>query len=572
MITSSVRLLGDVPTLFVDGSPQPGVAYITYLQERNCYADFAAAGYRLFSFTAYFGDQGINAVSGIHPFSPGIFDREGEADYSRFDDTVGLILAARPDALILPRVNMALPAWWELRHPEACNDTGLRGAHPRSCFSSGAWRQETERCLRALVAHVEESPYRDHIVGYQLAGGNTEEWFSFDQKGSQGPASRERFARECPGGSETDYRQFLGDVVADAIARFAAVAKECTGRRLVVGSFYGYTLECPSWRCCHQSLRRLLECPDIDFLCSPSSYMNQRRPGQDWANMTVLDSLKLHGKLYFAECDTRTHLAKPLPECRADACEPGTYCDGLWLGPKSPDVSRWLLRANFARQLAHGTASWWFDMWGGWFADEAILREMAAFAAIAEEDLRAPSRASAAQVAVLADERGFAHLDDSVLARRCCYDNRLPLGLVGTPYDIYDVADFPAVRERYRAFVFLCPFRTPAMAEAMEHCRRSGLPFLVADETSADLSVATLRTFYRAHGVHCWCDTDDVVHASARYLAIHAATAGEKCLILDGPRRVTPLLDPGDSFHADRIVLDLEAFETRVFRLEPGAR
>ena len=88
MITSSVRPLGGVPTLFVDNAPQPGLAYITYLQERHRYADFAAAGYRLFSFTAYFGDQGINAVTGIHAFSPGIFDQEGQADYSRFDATV----------------------------------------------------------------------------------------------------------------------------------------------------------------------------------------------------------------------------------------------------------------------------------------------------------------------------------------------------------------------------------------------------------------------------------------------------------------------------------------------------
>jgi beta-galactosidase len=569
MITSSVQSLGGVPTLFVDDIPQPGLAYITYLQERHRYADFAAAGYRLFSFTAYFGDQGINAVTGIHSFSPGIFDQEGQADYSRFDATVNLILEHRPDALILPRVNMALPAWWELAHPEACNDTGLRGVHPRSCFSSAAWREETERCLRALIAHVKESPYRDQIVGYQIAGGNTEEWFSFDQKGSQGPASRERFARECPGGSETDYRQFLGEVVADAIAHFAAVAKECTGHQLVVGSFYGYTLECPSWSNGHHALQRLLECPDIDFLCSPASYMNQRQPGYDWANMTVLDSLKLHGKLYFAEYDTRTHLTKPLAECRQDACEPGTYCDGLWLGPQSPHVSRWVLRANFARQLTHGTGSWWFDMWGGWFADEAMMREMAAFVAIGEDALRAPSRASTAEVAVLVDERASAHLDNPGLARRCIYENRRPLGLTGTPYDIYSIADFAAIRERYRAFVFLCPFRTPAMAEAMDHCRRAGLPLLVADEDSPDLSVAALRSFYREHGLHCWCDTDDVVYASSRYLAIHAAAAGAKCLRLDAPRRITPLLDAGDGFVADRIELTLQAFETRLFRLAP---
>jgi len=365
MITSAIKPLGGVPALFVNGTAQPGLAYITYLPERNCYADFAAAGYRLFSFTTYFGGQGINAVSGIHSFSPGIFDREGVPDYSLFDAAVDRILASCPGALILPRVNMALPRWWELAHPEECNDEGLRGDHPRSCFSSVTWRRDTETFLRALIAHVENSPFRDHIIGYQIAGGNTEEWFSFDQKGSQGRASRERFAQAFPEGtSGATYRQFLSDVVADAIAHFAAVVKECTDRRLIVGSFYGYTLEVPFWESGHHALRRILNCPDIDFLCSPASYMNQRQPGYDWANMTALDSLHLHGKMYFAEYDTRTHLTRPLAECRTDACEPDTYNNGVWLGPGSPDISRGVVRANFSRQLSHDDAriSDWSDI------------------------------------------------------------------------------------------------------------------------------------------------------------------------------------------------------------------
>jgi beta-galactosidase len=572
MTTSTIRRLGGVPTLFVNGKAQPGLAYITYLQERNCYADFAAAGYRLFSFTTHFGDQGINAVTGIHAFSPGIFDAEGEADYSLFDETVAEILKACPDAQILPRVNMALPTWWELKHPEACNDTGLRNDHPRSCFSSGRWRDATEAYLRDLIAHVEASPFRDHVIGYQIAGGNTEEWFSFDQMGSQGPASRERFARECPGErSEAEYRQFLSDVVAESIVHFAGVAKECTGRRLVVGSFYGYTLEVPFWESGHHALQKILNCRDIDFLCSPASYMNQRQPGQDWADMTVLDSLKLHGKLYFAEYDTRTHLTKPLAECRENSCEPDTYCAGVWLGPDSPEVSRGVLRANFARQLSHGHGSWWFDMWGGWYADEAIMRDLATFVSIAEEALSAPSRASTAQVAVVVDERAYAHLSDRTLAQRCCYHNRRPLGLTGTPYDIYDVSDLGAIRERYQAFVFLCPYRTPAMAAAMQDCEAHGVPILVADEQAPDLSVERLRDFYKRQNLHCWCDTDDVIHASAHYIAIHAATTGEKRLRLDATRRITPLLDPAPSFAANRIVLTLQAFETRLFRLDPLA-
>lgn len=569
MTNSNIKIHGGVPTLFVNGTAQPGLAYITYLPERNCYADFTTAGYRLFSVTAYFGDQGINAVTGILPFSQGIFARIRQADYSSFDTVINQILSTCPDALIIPRVNMALPSWWELEHPEECNDEGTRGSHPRSCFSSSKWRQDTEVLLREFIAHVENSPFREHIIGYQLAGGNTEEWFSFDGKGSQGSVSRKRFSEFYPKEtSEFTYRQFLSNIVAESIVYFAAVVKECIARRLIVGSFYGYTLECPFWQSGHHALQLLLKCPDIDFLCAPSSYMNQRQPGYDWACMTVLDSLTLHGKMFFSEYDTRTYLTRPLAECRVVACEPGTYHDGVWQGPKSPEVSRWLLRANFARQLTHGTGSWWFDMWGGWFADQEIMHEMAEFLVIAKDALLISAKRSVAEVAVVVDESSYAYITDNAISRRCCYENRRPLGLTGTPYDIYDVADFAAIRLRYSAFIFLCPFLTPGMAMAMDDCREHCRSFLVADRQHPDLSIEKLRNFYRQEKLHCWCDTNDVIYVSSHYLAIHATTAGQKCLHLDATYKVTSLLDPDVSFTGDCITMTLKDYETKLFKLQ----
>lgn len=569
MVTSHIANHGGVPTLFVNDRPQPGLAYITYLPEHNCYRDFAQAGYRLFSFTCYFGDQGINAVSGISPFAPGIFSVKGRPDFTPFDEGVKAILAARPDAFIFPRVNMALPRWREDEHPDDCNGSGYGDGPRRSCFSSSAWREQSADFLRQLIHHVENSPWRDHIIGYQIAGGNTEEWFSFDQKGSVGPAARALFAQGHGGNAgEHAFRQFLNDVVAEAICHFAAVAKECTAHRLVVGSFYGYTLEVPFWTSCHHALKKVLASPDIDFLCSPASYMNQRQPGFDWANMTVLDSLKQHGKLYFTEYDSRTHLTKPLSECRENACRPGTYDSGVWLGPASPAVARGVIRANFARQLTHGHASWWFDMWGGWFADPDIMRDMASFVRIARQDLGNPQRQSKAQLAVIADENAYALSNDNALARRCCYDNRRPLGLCGTPYDIYDVADFPAIADSYQAFVFLCPHLTPAMADAIAHCRQQQQPSLVTDAEQPDLSTAQLRQFCRQAGLHCYCESDDVVYVNEHYIAIHANSTGSKRLLLDRPRRITPLLDPGDSCNASHLDLALQAYETRLFQLD----
>ena len=61
-VTSKVDFLGGVPTLFVNGKPCVGMAYITYLWENACYRSFSDAGYRLFSLVAQFGDRFLNTV------------------------------------------------------------------------------------------------------------------------------------------------------------------------------------------------------------------------------------------------------------------------------------------------------------------------------------------------------------------------------------------------------------------------------------------------------------------------------------------------------------------------------
>ena len=573
-VTSHVARHGEAPTLFVNGKPLPGLAYITYFEERNHYRDFAEAGYRLFTFATFFGDQTINETTYFHPLSPGIFSVREQEDYSSFDQSVADILAACPEAMIFPRVNMSPPAWWEDENPDECNDAGCR-QHPerrRLSFASLIFRQQAAEWLHRLIAHVESQPWRDSICGYQIACGNTEEWFAFDQAGSVGPAARRRFQEE--GGNPDDlpaFRRFLSRQVADTIADLAAVVKRETGRRLAVGSFYGYTLETPWWQSGHHALMRLLDCPDLDFLCSPISYMNTRAPGLDWPAMTVLDSVKLHGKAYFAELDTRTHLTRFADECRPNSIEPNTYHYPLWQGPQTPDLSRWVLRQNIARQLTHGYNSWWFDMWGGWFDSPELMQEMRDLLLLAQQHLDDRRRSSRSQVAVILDENAYAELtpDTQPLAMAICYHGRTPLGLAGAPYDIYDVSDFETIQGRYRAFVFLAPAHTPALDQALERCRQWQLPTLCFDATThTSLNTDTLRDFYRRAGVHLWTDTDDVIYASDTLLAIHAHTAGTKRITLPEPRAIRPLLPAAaDLPVSDTLTLTLQTGETRILRL-----
>lgn len=82
--------------------------------------------------------------------------------------------------------------------------------------------------------------------------------------------------------------------------------------------------------------------------------------------MLPVDSVKLHGKLYFSENDTRTHLSRPVNDTT-------WYTQPVWFGPDTEQGSLDILKMHFARLLLKGQAGWWFDMWGGWFDTPGYL-------------------------------------------------------------------------------------------------------------------------------------------------------------------------------------------------------
>lgn len=569
MITSCVQTYNGLPTLFINGKPVRDPAYTTYLPERNEYKEMAATGSHLYTLTIYFGAQCINETSQIHPFAPGIFDKKGEADFSVPDREIRRILDADPEALIFPRINTSLPRWWEEENPDELNDEGYKGNRRRCCFSSKKWLHAVEEGLRLTVEHVEASDYVDHIFGYQVAGGQTEEWISFDNKGSIGLRAREAWEREKkPGDGEAEFYEYLSRVTCDNIAYLSGKMKEFTGRKLVIGSFYGYTFETPYRASCHAALSRLLRCPDLDFLCSPMSYAGTRKHGVDHACMTVLESILLHGKLYFNETDERTHLTRPLCECRENACEPGTYIGGVWEGPKDAFTARHLLRNDFGRHMAHGNNFWWFSMWGQWY-DEDMLADFGEAVKILREEKEDKKRGLRTDVAVFVDET-FHFLSHNGTEGAAAHQFRIPLGSAGTSYASYEISDFEEVYRNYRAFILIEPQKTEGMNQVKEKLAAEGRPFMVVTNET-ELSSALFRDFYRANGVHLYVESDDVIHAGWGSLSIHASEAGEKTVRLPEKMRIQPCYGEGEAFEADEIRVTMKQYETRLFRLLPLA-
>ena len=264
---SSIENYGGVPTLFINGEPQPALAYMTYFQENNEYESFTLAGYELFSLPVFFSTRGINTLSNISPFEQGIFEIKGEPNFEIFDQNIETILEQNSNAYILPRMNISMPTWWEEENPTEVNITE-DGESKRESFYSEKWRKDAGELVLQFIKHINQSDYRDRILGYQIACGNTEEWFHFDLNGGIGPAAErgfEAFIKQMYPDEVGDYDglpkfksdnevitddlhhwrflEFCSLAVADAISYFSGLVKEATNYQLIVGTFYGYGLE-----------------------------------------------------------------------------------------------------------------------------------------------------------------------------------------------------------------------------------------------------------------------------------------------------------------------------------------
>ena len=108
---SRIEFKNEKPYINIDGKLHSPLAYTTYFDECGEFSDFIKNGYRMFFVNVSFTDLPINNVTGFSPFLTGVF--EGETpDYNEFDGVVRKIISQCPDALIFPRINIAMPRKW----------------------------------------------------------------------------------------------------------------------------------------------------------------------------------------------------------------------------------------------------------------------------------------------------------------------------------------------------------------------------------------------------------------------------------------------------------------------------
>ena len=615
------------PTLFVDGVPQFVFAYLNHAGDRS----------RLYEQMAQIGVRFFTAGAGIGASSDGF-------DPSSCDQPYLQILRHQPEALIIPRVGVTAPRWWLEQHPaeSVVFDDGTTG--PQSMFSE-AWLRDACQWIETYARYVRASPYADHVLGIHICSGVSAEWQSWglwsDQRGDfSAPAvrawraylrrkygtdaelsrawgraasltavtapSRQRretpspFLRQPPEWQDViDFYDFYWRGTARAIEALARAAKRGGGQDWLVGFFYGYAIQYGGkmQESQHLGMRQVMDCPDIDFFCSPCMY-SQRAPGGTSTFMSFTESLKLRHKLWLDEADNRTHLAKN----RLSAAE-------------SLNETLDILKREFAHVVCRQAGVWWFDMQGGWYDAAEVLDLMRRMRVFGETN-RSRWRPEAEVAVFIDDKSSYRVAPEAGFLHGGITQFLAEMPRLGAPYDTFVLADIARLPspDRYRLLVFPLAFDLTADERtAIDRLKADGRTLLfigpsgigrcengrvthdprfsrelttVAPETQGWQSVdngswrlewtpeprppsAKLRTIARAAGVHLFHDQNDALYAGEGLIALHAKAGGVKTIRFREARRVRELFaDDAEPVVADHLTFPLDANQTRCFAVD----
>jgi hypothetical protein len=499
-----------VPTLLVNGQPFNGMAYAAYDPLLPVLRDFTRVGVKVFS---------VPGTPTEARFPPdGTWSESGKYDFSKMDRRVKLILEANPQAYFFPRLDLYTPVWWRARHPDdlATVDPGdgkpvpfRYGVGGAPSWASPAWRKDTVEGLRRLIAHVESSAYADRCIGYHIASGISNEWFMWDERpqhlldyspanaaafrqwlrakyGTTGrlqkawgdsavtfnsaaiPPTARRSRAELgvlrdPAKEQAviDYYLFYSEMVADTICYLAKAVKEFTKGEKIIGAFYGYTLQLCGPDSGHLALGRVLDSPDVDFLCSPSSYAFRQVGGEGTSHfMAPLASVQLHGKLWFDENDIRTSITGG--QLGRDGMPANLAGDILQQDKELANV------------LTAGAAQWWFDVAGNRYDHPVLSERLSQLTANASAALRL-DRSPMDQVAMVIDERSLCYLRrDDPLGGQLLVQQLPALARIGAPVGHYLVSDLPRIADR-KVFLMMNSFApTAADRAAIDALKRNG--------------------------------------------------------------------------------------------------
>ena len=404
--------------------------------------------------------------------------------FAAFSRNAGALLKSVPDAKIIIRI------WASYEgddYRKLFPDSLLATPSGNTVWKNGEqhannltdWKLYLAERVRGFLEKVGESRFAPHIAGVYVAAMNTGEWwywkdgaFFWDYSktrqeafrnyllakyGREGlkkaaaryqakdeedlfrlPTRKERAGRVVPCSRVADYYQVLNLPVTNAAKYLAKVIKAVSGGRLLAGMEILTGLNTMNVNGT-VFVNQLLDCPELDFLGAPSPYP-LRYAGGFSPQRAVDGSLRLHGKMFLAEDDFRTHITYGTPA--------GQGCPA-----PTPEKSAKNLRRQGMSAILRGHNSYLMEFGGRWFTHPAVLQEIARLNRL--RDVVAGFKADRqAEIAVVSDQEsqiyGNYFANPTELREKS-------LPFLGADHDFYELRDIlrPEVFRRYKLIVFL---------------------------------------------------------------------------------------------------------------------
>jgi len=253
-----------------------------------------------------------------------------------------------------------------------------------------------------------------------------------------------------------DYFTCQHQVVARDIVHFCGVVKKSWPRPIITGTFYGYYFSVfgREQQGGHLDEADVLNSSNVDYLSGPQAYYSTlfRDPGGTGQSRGVLESCRLHGKLWLDEMDQAPHI-----DARRSIMESGEVHRA-----SRPEAIA-IMRRNVMQTMIHGMGLWFYDFGysnqSGWWNDPQLLEEIRAHKRIFDRYSTKPYR-SVADVLLVYNTDVFYHVTDAQQASGLVswsLTNELSAQMyhTGVAFDQVYLSDLRlADLSRYRAIVF----------------------------------------------------------------------------------------------------------------------
>ena len=548
----------------IDGKIFPPLSFKTFRAcERNI-SDFYRAGIKLFCIVECAIDNSLGRPYSL--FGESWLDDE-TYDFSVTDRQIELFIENAPDGYFALMLSVDTRKWWlEKRqgYPDSFRELAKMEADEE-------WRRLAAKYMQALLRHVEEK-YGDRFFGYFIFCGTTTEWFSEDSREEPTDIVREAYKNWCGDSSaeipdreaceaaedvifldkESDkevikYRKFQAWQRTDTILYFANKAQEILEHKKLVGVYFGYIFELHSprlWNTGYLDYERIFKSHDIDMIANPISY--EFRGQNDGSHGMVTDTtLAVHNKICFYEHDQTTSVVP-------DMIEGVRFVHPNKCATVEEDIN--LLRRDFLLAMSRGCATWWFDMFGGWFYDKRFMDEIKRMIEITERFANMEYR-SESEIAVVVDPESMYYVNknsklNEILIRR----QKEGLSEIGAPYDLVSACDLGSLDfEKYKLVIFLDQFvKTEESDRAISQLRKEKktLLFLYAHnivDKDGNFGIASMNESLGMKLYKNPCAEDVLILESEKTSKVRRAC---DCFAIEEDNRVTVLGRYGNSKNA----------------------